>query len=153
MIWENIFIHLPYFYSHFLFYIHYNTLKQINDKVAKGTYSFMSLIVKIMSLGLVFILSVPAADKTQSFVYSSLHSAMQLINGISRDLQKLLKYFNGTAIAVLFRIPLALFIAGWPPLLSNNLALYLKDLKSSVFSMLLLKPVVSSFEKSHKPPH
>ena len=81
-----------------MFYIHYNTLKQINDKVAKGTYSFMSLIVKIMSLGLVFILSVPAADKTQSFVYSSLHSAMQLINGISRDLQKLLKYFNGTAI-------------------------------------------------------
>ena len=92
----------------------------------------MYLIVKIMSLGLLFVLSVPAADKTQSFVYSSLHSAMQLI--------------------VLFRIPLALFIAGWPALLSNNLTLYLKDLKSSVFSMLLLKPVVSSFEKSHKHP-
>ena len=31
----------------------------------------------------------------------------QLINGISRFLQKLLKYFNGTAISTFFVLPLS----------------------------------------------
>ena len=112
----------------------------------------MSLTVKMILWGLVFVLSVPAAGKTQYFVHSSLHFTLQLINGNSRDLQKLLKYFNGAAIAVSFRIPLALFGAGWPALVSNNLILYLKDLISSVFAILLLEPVVSSFEWNHKLP-
>ena len=63
-------------------------------------------------LGLSFVLSLPAADKTQYFVHLSFNSILQLINGISSDLQKLLKYFNGTAIIAFFRILLALFGAG-----------------------------------------
>ena len=69
----------------------------------------MSFVVKIILLGPVFVLSVPAADKIQYFVHSSLHFTLQLINAISRDLQKLFKFFNGTAIVVFFLIPLALF--------------------------------------------
>ena len=72
----------------------------------------MSLIVKMILLGLSFVLSLPAADKTQYFVHLSFNSILQLINGISSDLQKLLKYFNGTAIIAFFRILLALFGAG-----------------------------------------
>ena len=55
---------------------------------------------------------------------------------------KLFKYFNGTAIATFFSIPLAQSAAVFP----NNLALYLKDLKSSEFSISVLKLVVSSLE-------
>ena len=51
--------------------------------------------------------SVPHEEKTQYFVHLSFNSISQLINGISSDLQKLIKNFNGTAIAAFFRIPLA----------------------------------------------
>ena len=34
----------------------------------------------------------------------------------------------------------------------NNLASYLKDLKSSLFEILLLKPAASSLEQNHKLP-
>ena len=84
----------------------------------------MSLIVKIILLETAFALSAPAADKTQYFV--NLNSTLQLINGISSDHQKLLKYFNGTAIVAFFRISFAQSAS----VFSNNLALYLKDLKS-----------------------
>ena len=67
----------------------------------------MSLIVKILSSLLTLALSVPAKDKTQCFDHLSFNSTLQLINGISSDLQKLLKYFNGTPIVAFFRIPLA----------------------------------------------
>ena len=70
------------------------------DKVTTGTYNFVSLIVKII-LALIFsstLLSLPAADKTQYFVYLSFNSTLQLINEISSNLEKLIKYFNGAAI-------------------------------------------------------
>ena len=68
------------------------------------------------------------------------------INDVSSDLQKLLKYFNGTATLSFFRIPLALFGAGSATVVFNSLALDLKDLKSSVFAILALKLVASSLE-------
>ena len=42
---------------------------------------------------------------------------MQLINGISSDLQKLLKYFNGRASVAFYKIPFALSATVFP----NNL--------------------------------
>ena len=44
-------------------------------------------------------------------------------------IQKLLKYFNGTTIVAIFRIPLAWIGMGWKTVFPNSLALYLKDLK------------------------
>ena len=75
-----------------------NLLLSFADKVTTVTYNFVSSAVKIMLLGLTFVLSAPAADRTQYFAVISSNSALQLINEISSDLQKLLKYFNGTAI-------------------------------------------------------
>ena len=51
---------------------------------------------------------------------------LQLISGISNDLKKLLKYFNGTTI---FTVLLAILLAttGLP----NKLILYLKELELS----------------------
>ena len=73
-------------------------------------------------------------------------AALQLLNSISSDLQKLLKYFNGTAIVAFLKILLVWFGAGWTPVFSNNLAtvfpnnlaLYFKDLKLSVFAISAL---------------
>ena len=75
------------------------------------TYSFLFLIVKTI-LELLFVLSLPPDDKTQYFVHLSFNSTLQLINGISSDLQKLLKYFNMTAIAAFLKIPLTLIVLG-----------------------------------------
>ena len=81
--------------------------------------------MKIISLKLAFALSVLAADKIQYFVHLNSNSTLQLINGISNDLQNLLEYFNGTATVVFSKIPLALPAS----VLSNDLALHLKDLE------------------------
>ena len=94
----------------------------------------MSLIVKIILLGLAFVLSLSAGDKTQYFIDLCFNSSLQLINGISSEFQKLLENFNGTAIVVFFGFPVAPLAFAFP----NNLALYLKNLKSSVFAILLL---------------
>ena len=67
-----------------------------------GTYNFVSLIVKIVLLELAPASSAPAAAKTQCFFHLSFKSTLQLINGISNDCQKLLRYFNGTAIVAFF---------------------------------------------------
>ena len=61
-------------------------------------------------------LSLPAADKIRYFA----HSILQLINSISNDLQKLLKYFNDTAIVTFFSIPFKLSASVFP----NNLILH-----------------------------
>ena len=112
LIQENIYAHLLYFYSHFLFYIHSNTLIFQNnllrsfdiiwfsfaDKVTRGKYSFMSLIVKVITSESALPSSASAAAKTQYFVLLNLNSTLQLFNGISSYLKKLLRYFNGTAI-------------------------------------------------------
>ena len=44
-------------------------------------------------------------DNIQLLFHVNENSTLQLINGISNDLQKLLKYFNGTAIFAPFFIP------------------------------------------------
>ena len=60
-------------------------------------------IVKIILLGL----PAPAAVKTQYLAHLIFNSVLQLIHGISSNLQKLLKYFNETATVSFFRIPSA----------------------------------------------
>ena len=98
-------------------------------KFTRGTFNLVSLTAKIILLGLEFTLSTPTAEKIQSFGHLSLNSTLQLINGISSDLPKLIKYFNDTAIIAFFRIPLNSFGAGRATIFLHNLALYLKDLK------------------------
>ena len=56
---------------------------------------------------------------------SSFNSTLQLISGISSDLQKLFTYFNGTAIFVFLKITFSPSATVFP----NNLTLNLKDLK------------------------
>ena len=103
------------------------------------------MIVKIILLALEFpiiTLSLPAVDETQYFIPLSLNSTLQLTSGISGDLQKLFEYFNGIAIVAFFKI----LFAPSASVFSNNLALLLKDLKSSVFAISPLKLVASFFE-------
>ena len=68
-----------------------NFLLPLFDKVMTEKYNFVSLIVKIVLLGVVFVLSAPVPDKAQYFVHLRFSSTLQLINGISSELQKLLK--------------------------------------------------------------
>ena len=81
--------------------------------------------MKIILLELSLLLSAPAANKTQYFVHVSFNSILKLINSILGDLQKLLRYFNDTAIVSFFRIPFNSLAFVFP----NNLALYSKELK------------------------
>ena len=108
------------------------------------TYNFVSFIVKIILSGLASVLSAPFANKTQYFVHVSLMPILQLIYGISSNLQKLLTYFNGTAIAVFLKIPFGPSASVFP----NSLVLYLKDLKLLLLSTTSsFKLVASSLEK------
>ena len=101
------------------------------------------MIVKIILLELASLLSAEAADKTQYFVHLSFNSILQLINGVSCDFQKLLKYFNGTVIVVFLKIPFAPSATVFP----NNLSLYSKDLKLLLLlAISALKLVASSLE-------
>ena len=73
-------------------------------KVTIGTWSFVSVIAKT---------EFPSSlDYIQFLSHFNESSTLQLINGISNDLQKLLKYFNGTAIFTpfLFAIKLDLYL-------------------------------------------
>ena len=65
-------------------------------------------------------------DNTHSFFHVKFNLILQLISGISKDLKKLLKYFNGTTT---FTLLLAILLAttGLP----NKLILYLKELELS----------------------
>ena len=65
---------------------------------------------------------------------SSFNSTLQLISGISSDLQKLFTYFNGTTIFVFLKITFFPSTTVFP----NHLTLNLKDLK-------LLPPVNTLF--------
>ena len=53
---------------------------------------------------------------------------------------------NCSEITAFSRIPFAAFGAGWATVSLNNLALYLKDLKTSLFIKLKLKLIASSLE-------
>ena len=59
------------------------------DKGTIGKYNFVFVILNVM-LALVL-------DSTQSFVQLNSRGILQLINSISKRLQKLLKYFSGTS--------------------------------------------------------
>ena len=93
----------------------------------------MPLIVKITLLSslLPSALSVQSTDKAQCVDHLSFNSALQLINGISRN------YLN---------ILIAQQLCSTASVFLNKLALYLKDLQLSVFAILALKLVVSSSE-------
>ena len=70
----------------------------------------MSWIVKVTLLGLALVLLLlPFVANLQYSAYLSFNSTLQLINGTSSDLQKLLRYFNSTATVPFFRIPSLLF--------------------------------------------
>ena len=116
------------------------------DKVTKGTYNFVSLILKIILLGFPLVLSLTFTPKTQCFVHLSFYSTLQLFNGISSDLQNLLRYFNGTAIVASSRIPFA------DAVFPINLVLYLKDLKALLFAIPLSKLSALFFEYNRKLP-
>ena len=64
---------------------------------------------------------------TQSLVQFNSRWILQLINGISKDLQKLLKYFSGTAIFTSLNTPLSAAVSGL-----KKLDLYLKDVELAV---------------------
>ena len=78
----------------------------------------MSLIINTAS---------PASvDDTHSFFHVKFNLILQLISGISDDLKKLLKYFNGTPTFTLLFVILPLRTG-----LTNKLTLYLKELELS----------------------
>ena len=71
------------------------------------------------------------ADITQSLVQFNSRWILQLINGISNDLQKLLKYFSGTAIFTSLNTLLPSTAVDSP----MRLDLCLGDLESSVVTL------------------
>ena len=72
------------------------------NKVKIGTYSFASLIAKMILLELASAFSMSAETKAQCPVYLSFNSTLKLINGISSHLLKLPKHFKGNTIVVSF---------------------------------------------------
>ena len=62
---------------------------------------------------------------------------LQLIKGISNDLKKLLKYFNGTTIFT-FNLPARALSGSAAAILPNKLTLYLKDVELSAAKFTLL---------------
>ena len=69
------------------------------DKVTTGTYKFVPVILNFPSPRELII--------TQFVDHIKFELTPQLIKGISRVLQKLLKYFNGTIISTSFPLPLS----------------------------------------------
>ena len=63
------------------------------DKVTTGTYSFVSVIWNFYPVGGLFAAVISA--KTRFFEQVKISSISQLINGIFKVFQKLLKYFSG----------------------------------------------------------
>ena len=65
-----------------------------------------------------------SVDNTHSFFHVKFNLILQLISGISNDLKKLLKYFNGTTTFTFnLTIPPTTF------LLPNKLTFYLRELE------------------------
>ena len=85
----------------------------------------------------------------QSLIEFNSRSVLQLINGISNDLQKLLKYFNETTIFVIFTELFGLLTAS--TVLPTRAALYLNGLELSILKSALLA-VISSLLTWHKLP-
>ena len=98
------------------------------DKVTIGTCNLASVISNFTES--------PALGKIQPSIQFSSRWTLQFINGISNDLQNLLKYFNGTTIFVSFT---KLFPLLWFSVLPARAAFYLKDselsiVKSAIFA-------------------
>ena len=70
------------------------------DKVATGTYNFVSVIWTSNSVSGLFAAVILA--KAQFLDQVKINSISQLINGVFKVLQKLLKCFNGTATSASF---------------------------------------------------
>ena len=70
------------------------------DKVTTVTCNFVSVILNSNPVGGLFASAIWA--KTQFFDQVKINSISQLINGIFKVLQKLLKYFSGTTTSVSF---------------------------------------------------
>ena len=73
-------------------------------------------------------------------------STLQLIDGISNDLKKLLKYFNGTAIFT----PSFFLLSQSASVLPIRFDLYLKDEELLVVKLIFL--IISSLLNCHKLP-
>ena len=84
------------------------------DKVTIEAYNFVFVISNVVT-------SI-TLDITQSYLQFNSKWILQLINSISKDLQKLVKYFNGTAIFTYLNTPLSSAVSGL-----KKLDLYLKD--------------------------
>ena len=80
------------------------------DKVTTGTHNLQSNTLNVAPVGELSLCSglAPSISRfsklviTQFLSYVKLSDTSQLINDISKPLQKLPKYFNGTAISALF---------------------------------------------------
>ena len=89
------------------------------DKVRTGTYNFVSFIWNSNLVGGLFATVMSA--RTQFFVQVKIISTSQLINGIFKLLQKLLKYFKGITISAF--VNESLFCGVFPTIRVS----YLKD--------------------------
>ena len=69
------------------------------DEVTTGKQRLVLVIIKLTP-----IMWSSSSINTQCFGHLKSSSNLQLINGKSRDLQKLLKYFNGTISSVLVTV-------------------------------------------------
>ena len=70
------------------------------DKVTTGTYDFVSVIWNSNPVG--GLLAAVTSAKTQFFAQVKISSFSQLINGIFKVFQKLLKCFNGITTSASF---------------------------------------------------
>ena len=82
----------------------------------------------------------PELDNIQFSYHFNENSILQTINGISNDLKKFFKHFNGTAI---FTPSFFLFAAPSASLLSVKLDLYLND--DELSTVKSTSPSISSF--------
>ena len=85
-----------YYYSHFFSHSFQQTYLSnplsLADKVTTGTYYSVSLIVRtILPESILFRIPLLPTDKTRYDVHLSFNFTLQLINGNSSDLQKILK--------------------------------------------------------------
>ena len=88
------------------------------DKVTTGTYNSVSLIINTASP--------TPVDNTHSFFHVKFNLILQLIKGISNNLKKLLKCFNGTTTFT-FNLLTPAALPATSVILLNNLILYFKE--------------------------
>ena len=81
-----------------------NLISSSLDEVTTGTYNLQSFIANVAPVGCAFTIGGPASACTscklvitQFLFHFNFKDTSQLINGMFNALQKLLKYFNGTA--------------------------------------------------------